>query len=239
MPDSPLRENERMRSEERVPRQNRVTPFGDIVAVSARGTLMGNRGCLHDAAGRIVRRTRLPAWIYCLLEFKGRKREMMAPGKYTELFFLDEATALAAGHRPCAECQRERYKVFMRFWGISNAVRLGGEKLRAGAVDAVLEAERIGPGGSKATYRARLGELPTGSFVVLDGQPDKAWLVEADAVRAWRAEGYGASVSVREDMEVTVLTPASVVRAIRAGFSPKTKGRGKNDQSEIERAVSD
>src|SRR3954468_18219668 len=93
----------------RLPRQNRVTPFGDIVANPARGTLMGNRGCLHDASGRIVRPFRLTNWIYCLLEFKGRHRQVMSPGRYTELFFLDEATALAAGHRPCAECQRGRY----------------------------------------------------------------------------------------------------------------------------------
>ena len=85
-----------------MPRQNRVTPFGDIVASSARGTLMGNRGCLHDASGRITRPWRLTAWIYCLLEFKGRRRAVMSSGKYTELFFLDEATALAAGHRSCA-----------------------------------------------------------------------------------------------------------------------------------------
>ena len=82
-------------------RQNRVTPYGEIVAVSAKGTLMGNRGCLHDDAGRIVRQSQRKAWIYCLLEFKGIKRTVMAPGNYTELFFLDEATALAAGHRPC------------------------------------------------------------------------------------------------------------------------------------------
>lgn len=133
----------RTSTREPVPRQNRVTPFGDIVASSARGTLMGNRGCLHDASGRITRPYRLTAWIYCLLEFKGRRRAVMSPGKYTELFFLDEATALAAGHRPCAECQRGRYNEFMAYWGKANAELLGGEKLRAGAVDAVLQRERV------------------------------------------------------------------------------------------------
>ena len=117
----------------RVQRQNRVTPFGDIVAVSARGTLMGNRGCLHDGAGRIVRRTRLPAWIYCLLEFKGRKRTVMSPGRYTELFFLDEATALAAGivH---AQTPAWRYKEFISI-GALPMRRCWAKKLRAGAVD--------------------------------------------------------------------------------------------------------
>ena len=121
-----------------MPRQNRVTPFGEIVASSARGTLMGNRGCLHDASGRIVRQTRVNAWIYCLLEFKGRHRAVMSPGKYTELFFLDEATALAAGHRPCFECQRPRAEEFMRCWGAANARMTAGERLRVGIVDTVL-----------------------------------------------------------------------------------------------------
>ena len=131
-----------------MPRQNRVTPFGDIIATPARVSgarkMRGNRGCLRDATGRIVRQTRLNTWIYCVLEFKGRRRALMQPGRYTELFFLDEATALAAGHRPCAECQRGRYNEFMACWGKANAGLLGGEKLRAPVVDAVLQRERVG-----------------------------------------------------------------------------------------------
>ena len=97
-----------------MPLQNRVTPYGDIIAVSARGTLMGNRGRLHDAIGRVVRRqvSSYSAWVTCLLAFKGRRRTVMAPGRYTELFFLDEATALSAGHRPCGECRRADYRRF-------------------------------------------------------------------------------------------------------------------------------
>ena len=87
--------------------QNRVTPFGEIVAVAARGTLMGNRGCLHDSERRIVKSSARVAWVTCRLEWQGMQRQIMAPGKYTELFFLDEATALAAGHRPCFECRRQ------------------------------------------------------------------------------------------------------------------------------------
>lgn len=202
-----------------MPRENRVTPFGDIVAVPARGTLMGNRGCLHDGAGRIVRRTRLPAWIYCLLEFKGRKRTVMSPGRYTELFFLDEATALAAGHRPCAECQRGRYKQFMQYWGTANAALLGGEKLRAGAVDAVLQAERFGPGGSKVTFRARLDSVPVGCFVALDERPDVAYLVQSSGLLEWRPQGYGPLTAASKQADVTVLTPASIVKTISAGFT--------------------
>src|SRR6202451_2054834 len=99
-----------------VSRQNRVTPFGDLVATPERGTFMGNRGVLHDAEGRIKRVWQLKRWIVCVLEFRGRKRQVMTPGRYTELFFLDEATALAAGHRPCAECRRQRFNAFRDAW---------------------------------------------------------------------------------------------------------------------------
>lgn len=95
-----------------MPRQNRVTPFGEIIATPARGTLLGNRGCLHNREQRIVRPYQLQRWIICVLEFKGRHHGIMTPGQYTELFFLDEATALAAGHRPCAECLRPRFELF-------------------------------------------------------------------------------------------------------------------------------
>ena len=202
-----------------MPRQNRVTPFGDIVAVPARGMFMGNRGCLHDAAERIVRPYRLTNWIYCLLEFKGRHRQVMSPGRYTELFFLDEATALAAGHRPCAECQRGRYNEFMRCWGEGNKKLLGGEKLRAPLVDAVLQRERIGPKGEKVKWKAKLGELP--ARVMVEMGEGKAGVVVEGGVREWGAGGYGRSTKYQVKTKVGVLTPASSVEAIRAGFTPR------------------
>ena len=207
----------RTSTREPVPRQNRVTPFGEIVASSARGTLMGNRGCLHDATGRITRPYRLTAWIYCLLEFKGRRRAVMSPGKYTELFFLDEATALAAGHRPCAECQRGRYNEFMACWGKANAGLLGGEKLRAPVVDAVLQKERMGPGGEKVKWRAKLGELPVGVMVDVEGEPQ---VVISSGVKPWGPDGYGSGKRVPTETSVLVLTPASTVRGIAGGFAP-------------------
>src|SRR5262252_6911123 len=100
-----------------MPRQNRITPFGEIVAVPERGTMMGNRGALHDADGRIRRHWQVKRWLICRLEFNGRHRQVMAPDRYTELFFLDEATALAAGHRPCAECRHARFLDFCTAWG--------------------------------------------------------------------------------------------------------------------------
>src|SRR5262245_59079626 len=130
-------------------RKNRVTPSGEIVATPERGTLMGNRGVLHDDQGRIVRRWQGKRWIACVLEFRGRKRTVMTPGRYTELFFLDEATALAAGHRPCAECQRERFNAFRDAWRRGNGVAMPPT---APEIDGRLHAERLGPGGSKRTW---------------------------------------------------------------------------------------
>src|SRR5215211_5637346 len=104
-----------------MPLQNRVTPWGDLVAVAERGQMFGNRGVLHDANKRIVRYNQGQRWIVCLLEFRGRHRPIMRPGHYTELFFLDEATAFAAGHRPCAECRRQDYEAFRRAWVTAHA----------------------------------------------------------------------------------------------------------------------
>src|SRR3954464_14328807 len=116
-------------------RQNRLTPFGEIVAIPNRGTLMGNRGVLHDNAGAIRRAWQLRRWILCVLKFKGRKRAVMQPGCYTELFFLDEATGLAAGHRPCAECQRQRFREFRAAWVAGNDTGDGTRTLKVGEID--------------------------------------------------------------------------------------------------------
>src|SRR5881296_2034093 len=149
-----------------LPRQNRVTPFGELIATPERGTLMGNRGgCLHDTAQRIVRPFVSRRWIACLLEFKGRRRTVMTPGRYTELFFLDEATALAAGHRPCAECQRARYALFRDVWGAANPGIFLSSVPSAEEMDGVLHMERIGTKGTKSTYSSLLAELPVGTMV--------------------------------------------------------------------------
>src|ERR1700693_4875242 len=102
-----------------MPKRNRVTPFGEIIATPERGTFMGNRGVLHDDKGRLQRGWQVKRWIVCVLEFRDRRRTVMTPGRYTELFFLDEATALAAGHRPCAECRHERFIAFCKGWKIA------------------------------------------------------------------------------------------------------------------------
>jgi hypothetical protein len=188
-----------------MPHQNRVTPFGTLVATPERGTLMGNRGCLHDADGRIRRLYALRRWILCVLQFRGRQRKILSPGRYTELFFLDEATGLAAGHRPCAECQRGRYRLFCERWGGSP---------RADRIDAVLHAERLDADRSKRTALAPMTALPAGVMVLLDEAP---WLVLGDAVVPWSAGGYGAR-RPKPGGTVRVLTPISTVASIARGY---------------------
>src|SRR5215475_3601741 len=129
---------------------------------------MGNRGCLHDSDKRIRRPFSVKRWIICVLEFKGRRRTVMTRGRYTELFFLDEATALAAGHRPCAECQRARYDLFRVHWAAANPALAKTARVSADDMDRVLHDERLGAGGTKRTYRDRLSRLPIGVMVADD-----------------------------------------------------------------------
>ena len=161
-----------------VPLQNRVTPLGELIAHPARGLVYGNRGCLHDAEGRIRRRYQVTRWIACRLEFRGcRRSPLMQPGRYTELFFLDEATALAAGHRPCAECRREDYDCFTSVWR-----DLHGDA-GADAIDARLHGERIDPETrGHRLHPAAADALPDGAFVLRDGSPR---LVLGDELLTW------------------------------------------------------
>jgi hypothetical protein len=195
-----------------------VTPFGEIIATSARGMLLGNRGCLHDDQQQIRRTYQLQRWIICVLEFKGRRHAIMTPGHYTELFFLDEATALAAGHRPCAECQRGRFNEFRSIWARANADLAGSAKPLATTLDAVLHQERIDSNEHKVTYSERLSALPDGTFIQQSGD-DTAWLVLGDHLLAWSPFGYTQRASrPAGETQVTVLTPRSIVRALTAGY---------------------
>ena len=183
-----------------MPLQNRVTPLGDLIAHPARGTVYGNRGCLHDASGRIVRRYQVKRWIACRLEFKDRRRvQKMQPGRYTELFFLDEATAFAAGHRPCAECRREDYNAFLALVG----------ETRADDVDERLHAER------SRHWAAPFDGLPDGTFVLRDGEP---WLVHGDELLRWTPGGYTERLA-RPSSSMTVLTPQTTLEVLRAGWN--------------------
>ena len=196
--------------------QNRVTPESELIRTEARGTLMGNRGVLHDDDKEIVRNRRGIAWITCLLEYKGRTRELMQPGHYTELFFLDEATAIAAGHRPCGECRRERLDELLEAWV---AAGLSPSKPKVGEVDQLLDAARITRDGDegKVTYIAEADDLPDGTFIRLTGD---AWLVSRGVMNQWTPEGYRARKPLPHG-EVEVLTPEPLVAVLRAGFAPE------------------
>jgi hypothetical protein len=204
-----------------VPRQNRVTPFGDIIATPVRGTFLGNRGVLHDAEGRIRRAWQVRRWLVCVLQFRGRKRRVMVPGRYTELFFLDEATALAAGHRPCAECRHARFLAFCDAWGLARPV--GGRSARptAKAIDDRLHTERVAGDRSKRTFVAALDDLPDGVIVTVAAWGGRAYLVWGDSLLAWSPGGYSARWLRPKGESVRVLTPQSTVETMRAGYAPE------------------
>jgi hypothetical protein len=195
-----------------MPRRNRVTPLGDLIATPARGLVYGNRGCLHDGGGRIRRRYNGRRWISCRLRFKDWHRSpLLQPGKFTELFFLDEATAFAAGHRPCALCRREDYNRFVSMWqtlhqGPSNA----------DAIDAQLHDERVDPGTrARRLHEAALDDLPDGAFVLHGRAPH---LVLGDHLLAWSHEGYAARVRRPPGAPASVITPPSVVAVLQRGW---------------------
>jgi hypothetical protein len=198
-----------------VPRQNRVTPFSAIVSESARGTLTGNRGCLHDDQQRIRRPFQGMRWIICLLEFKGRKRNLMTPGHYTELFFLDEATALAAGHRPCAECQRERFTQFRDVWATANPELAGTRRPAATVLDMALHQERMAAFNRGYGSCLSIENTPDGVFVA-DAE-DNAYLVWSGQLLQWSPAGYQRPMAPLR-YPVRVLTPASVARTLAAGY---------------------
>lgn len=195
-----------------MPLQNRVQPTGEIIAHPARGAFMGNRGILHDAAGlHPKRRWAHQNWVCCRLSFKGRRRNLMAPRRYTELFFLDEAVAFAAGHRPCAECRREAYHAFRDCAGISGL---------AADLDRHLHAERAVPR-RYAQRRHALNDargLPDGTFILA---PDLgAGVIVEGALHPYSPEGYRPACALPEG-PVMLLTPPTSVAAFRAGYRPQ------------------
>ena len=185
-----------------MPLQNRVTPFSTVEADPARGMFMGNRGCLHGEHRNLeVEHTREKRWLVCLTNFKGRKRRIMQPGHYTELFFLDEATALAAGHRPCAECRRQAYDLFLKLYP--------GKRANAETLDKYLASDRLRP------WPATFGELPEGTMFARDSDAFLKWLGKA---WRWHHAGYKAAEIPTGALEV--LTPEGTVAALAAGYKP-------------------
>ena len=204
-----------------MPLQNRVAPDGTIYADRARGLLMGNRGGqLHGADKQLMaRRWASKQWIACALEYKGRRETIMAPGRYTQLFFLDEVTALAAGHRPCALCRRADFLRFMEGWQqLHGFTRLP----KVAEVDAVLHPERVGSGKRKVTFGARLGDLPDGVMVAAGhDEMGGAHLHLSGTLLPWSPSGYGPPVESSPRQAVSVLTPRSIVAVVAAGYQPR------------------
>lgn len=194
-----------------MPRQNRVQPDGTIIAHPARGLFMGNRGILHDGAGQLGRaRWRHPHWITCLTAFKDRKRPLMAPGRYTELFFLDEAVACAAGHRPCAECRRADWLHFRTLWaGLYGPADAPG-------IDRALHAARLTPERRQRLHMAPAASLPEGAMVLWQGQ---VHLVTARGLHPHGPAGYGPPLPRPAEL-LTVLTPAPLIAVMAAGWRP-------------------
>jgi hypothetical protein len=196
--------------------QNRVTPAGEIVSDPARGLLMGNRGCLHGTGRELgAARWRSKMWICCVLEWRDVRRDPMLPGGWTALFFLDEATALAAGHRPCGYCRRPQFLSFAKAW--RQAYGLARRPL-AGEMDARLHAERVDKRSRRQLTRPALaGELPGGTMVRYRGQ---LGLLAGGHLLPWSLAGYRTPVPLAPDMPVEVLTPPATVAAIAAGYRP-------------------
>ena len=190
-----------------MPLQNRVLPTGEIVVDPGRGMFTGNRGCLHDDQRRLGRaRWKGKAWICCALAYKGQQRQVMAPRSWTELFFLDEAVALAAGHRPCALCRREAFVAFQRAWG----------GVRAPQMDAALHRARVGADRQQRRYLAEAKGLPDGCFILWQGV---AHLLLGARALPYAPAAYGQPIP-RPVGVVEVLTPEPMVAVLRAGYRP-------------------
>jgi hypothetical protein len=193
------------------PARNRVTPRGDIIATPGRGMWIGNRGRLHEGCGArdIVRNHQNKAWITCVLEFKGRRAPQWAPNHYTQLFFLDEAVAFAAGHRPCAECRRRDYNTYRQAWSETH----GGITIYARNIDNQLHRERTG----RSEYLLPWGTLPDGVFVVTSDGPA---VVIGDRLALWDEETYGYRRRLPRPTagSARVITPPSTVAVLRLGY---------------------
>jgi hypothetical protein len=198
-----------------MPLPNRVSPFGDLVAVCARGLFLGNRGGRFHSDDKTLtaRRWASRQWICCLLDFKGRRRDVWGRF-YTELFFLDEPTALAAGHRPCFECRRADALDFAGKWQAAHGLRT---RPRAGEMDAVLHQERL-RGRAKRVHRREIDGLPDGAFVALE---EGAFAVRGDALLRWKPTGYDARKERPRSVMVDVLTPPAILAVLAAGYVPR------------------
>ena len=197
--------------------QNRVDPNGNIITTSARGAWLGNRGQLHGSGKTILRPFKHKAWIICVLQFKGRHRQVMLPNLWTELFFLDEATAFAAGHRPCFECRRDDADRFKTAWLKGNPEYGFSKKTSVKEIDDILQRERIDDNKQKVTFLANINDIPDGTFIQIANEP---YLVANSAIYHWTAFRYDKSAPLPLG-EVEVLTPKSIINAFKSDYEPQ------------------
>jgi hypothetical protein len=203
------------------PLQNRVLPTGEIVAIPQRGTLMGNRGCLHDDEGIIRHRWKGKRWISCVLDYKDNRVPLRKPGRYTPLFFKDEVSALAAGHRPCALCRREAYRAFVS--AVERAKGLNPGSLGADELDAMLHEERTAGREQTDLEAKRAVKMPEGTMISLNGQ---VFVVMNEALVQWNWQRPGQFRA----QDHRVLTPPTMIAALREGYQPKApKAPSKGD----------
>jgi hypothetical protein len=198
--------------------QNRVNPFGAIISTSNRGAWLGNRGVLHNDKQEIVRNYKIKAWITCVLEFRGRHREVMQPNRWTELFFLDEATAFSAGHRPCFQCRYVDHQRFKTYWLKGNRELGFNMKTPISKIDDIIQLERITADQAKVTYEEQLAVLPNGTFV---SYQDRANLVNDGKLYLWTSAGYQKPIAFPDVLTLPVLTPKSIVNMFSAGYLPQ------------------
>ena len=200
------------------PRRNRVTPTGTFESVAVHGTFLGNRGRLHDDAGEMGLRTFAHrSWVTCELEWKGRHRVINSPASYTELFFADEAVALSAGHRPCAQCRREAFDAFRSAWQAAHGL---ARPPRAVEMDAELHRARLDHAGCQRTHTAQLGRLPDGTMIVAPGSPGRPALLRRGELHPWSHTGYEAPIAADMGSQVVVLTPRPTVAVLASGYRP-------------------
>ncbi|MTI09199.1 hypothetical protein [Curvivirga aplysinae] len=201
-----------------MPLQNRVIPTSEITSSNARGHYMGNRGILHNDSKELgIARWKHKAWIICVLDFKKRQRRVMTPNRYTELFFYDEATALAAGHRPCAECQRKRFNDYQRYWKQAFA-----EQAKAGEMDHILHSKRVvSHSRQQVTINLPFQDIPNGCFLMYMGQPHLKW---GSQLHPWTWEGYENSIDIHSNGKLEMLTPVPSANVLHAGYQPDIIG---------------
>ena len=203
-----------------MPRRNRVDPWGDLHAVDGRGLFTGNRGCLVDESRELVRHHRSNLWIICVTSFRGWRHELDKPGRWTPLFFLDDAVALAAGHRPCGFCRVDDYRAYR------DAVteELGRtEPVRAEELNRRLASERLRRGGGldrardRRVWAAVIDDLPDGSVIAADDGPR---LVVQDRTLAFSFDGWRAPRQRPVGETVQTITPPTSVAALHRGLRP-------------------